>query len=862
MQLSAAMHHEEIPGHHNDANDGGTTAPGHAQDDSHHVESVDFSSLLGSLNSVLGHNNSGTQRDHPQSDQQQQSAPLNVGLANTGPPNRAPVDQAVRNQPAQTQNQPASLPSPQPAHQMPLNPGALSSGPAVQSQAPLDLSNIDLNTLGNLRLSDLGILGNLFNPNNNQNNILQTLGTLSQLGNLANQASRGQLGAFGQTQTALGSPSISHQHPSHLAPSQSATLPQHGGAQQPPPAPIEHASVQTAPHSSVPSNQQPTSRDTEHTRPRDLPFQHVPTTIDPEVSSIQSVLQSLLTGSGGDAAGTSERSEARPPPGPEHSQSAQAGPSAPEFGNLSDLGLTSEDQGLIESLKSAMGGSSGVKPSQLAETLPRSSAEFADRVLRPKSAGITKAKKPKPPVHPIVEHRSQEGAQSDFNASDTDTLRDIQQALLSSMGPLASSTSLAESLTSTAAAHSAAAAAAATDTAKRADSQIFEPRAPPIPRPLVPALAPAKAADPRVSKSTTKKAVSKVVKPTEVDKQKIREENAARKRKWREVHLMQNRDNDLRLRIVKRANEIHGTHDSEKKTQWINEEFERRRQRRIMRAGINSIVDAAKARAARAAENGEPSRSPLEYTRLNVNDQARTLTQQSKQAATSHLSQLFRSSNAALGPQLHNEKVPVPMVAYMLVSSPKRPPYRFSWLKKNEDNKQSEVEETSASTKDPVKKSSSEKSDTMESRTQSDKSTEKRDELKETLAKDKLDSSGPSQNNENDEAEGVQGTKHKNKAPEEEPADVSEIEKSQTTKESAEKNQSESNNIQKVQTGAGTVDKGQTDIHESVLDARPKHRYSLIGKLKLGVPPNLTSIYRKIRGATPQDYLGKFATDT
>ncbi|KAJ2006574.1 hypothetical protein H4R26_001295 [Coemansia thaxteri] len=61
---------------------------------------------------------------------------------------------------------------------------------------------------------------------------------------------------------------------------------------------------------------------------------------------------------------------------------------------------------------------------------------------------------------------------------------------------------------------------------------------------------------------------------------KMRQENRERKKRWRELNDERNKDNDLRCRVNKRANQLYGAHSSADKEQWVGEEFERRQQRR------------------------------------------------------------------------------------------------------------------------------------------------------------------------------------------------------------------------------------------------------------------------------------------
>ncbi|KAJ1967122.1 hypothetical protein H4R35_006802 [Dimargaris xerosporica] len=65
--------------------------------------------------------------------------------------------------------------------------------------------------------------------------------------------------------------------------------------------------------------------------------------------------------------------------------------------------------------------------------------------------------------------------------------------------------------------------------------------------------------------------------------EKMRAENRERKKRWRMKNLQRNKDNDLRCRVNKRAVTLYGVEDSEAKSQWIEEEFERRRSRRMIK---------------------------------------------------------------------------------------------------------------------------------------------------------------------------------------------------------------------------------------------------------------------------------------
>ncbi|KAG2236003.1 hypothetical protein INT48_004333 [Thamnidium elegans] len=64
-----------------------------------------------------------------------------------------------------------------------------------------------------------------------------------------------------------------------------------------------------------------------------------------------------------------------------------------------------------------------------------------------------------------------------------------------------------------------------------------------------------------------------------------------RKKKWRIHNEERNKDNDLRCRVNKRANKLYGPSESEIKTKWIKEEFEKRRQKRMDKERRKHIVN-------------------------------------------------------------------------------------------------------------------------------------------------------------------------------------------------------------------------------------------------------------------------------
>uniref|UniRef100_A0A060T5L3 ARAD1B12584p n=1 Tax=Blastobotrys adeninivorans TaxID=409370 RepID=A0A060T5L3_BLAAD len=64
-------------------------------------------------------------------------------------------------------------------------------------------------------------------------------------------------------------------------------------------------------------------------------------------------------------------------------------------------------------------------------------------------------------------------------------------------------------------------------------------------------------------------------------REKIRLDNRTRKQKWRGQNNSRNKDNDLRVRVNRRANILFGPEPSEQKSQWIDTEYHKRRQRRM-----------------------------------------------------------------------------------------------------------------------------------------------------------------------------------------------------------------------------------------------------------------------------------------
>lgn len=89
-------------------------------------------------------------------------------------------------------------------------------------------------------------------------------------------------------------------------------------------------------------------------------------------------------------------------------------------------------------------------------------------------------------------------------------------------------------------------------------------------------------------------------------KERIRLENRERKKRWREENAERNKDNDLRSRVLKRAANMFGDGESASKKAWVDEEFNRRREKRIAK---QKKEDQEKAKAGGFYE-GEGSSSP------------------------------------------------------------------------------------------------------------------------------------------------------------------------------------------------------------------------------------------------------------
>lgn len=92
-------------------------------------------------------------------------------------------------------------------------------------------------------------------------------------------------------------------------------------------------------------------------------------------------------------------------------------------------------------------------------------------------------------------------------------------------------------------------------------------------------------------------------------KEKTRIENRERKKKWREENEERNKDNDLRCRVMKKGVQLFGTTDLEERRQWVQMEFEKRRNKRFLRKQMQ--LERKEAPAPRARPEQPPPEIPL-----------------------------------------------------------------------------------------------------------------------------------------------------------------------------------------------------------------------------------------------------------
>ncbi|CAO3596508.1 unnamed protein product [Absidia cylindrospora] len=79
----------------------------------------------------------------------------------------------------------------------------------------------------------------------------------------------------------------------------------------------------------------------------------------------------------------------------------------------------------------------------------------------------------------------------------------------------------------------------------------------------------------------------------ELYRQKIKNDNRERKKRWREQNEERNKNNDLRCRVNKRAYNLFGKEDSEQKQRWAEEEFVKRQCRRKDKERRRTVMDDA-----------------------------------------------------------------------------------------------------------------------------------------------------------------------------------------------------------------------------------------------------------------------------
>ncbi|ODV63846.1 SPP41 family protein ASCRUDRAFT_67908 [Ascoidea rubescens DSM 1968] len=89
--------------------------------------------------------------------------------------------------------------------------------------------------------------------------------------------------------------------------------------------------------------------------------------------------------------------------------------------------------------------------------------------------------------------------------------------------------------------------------------------------------------DSSLTREAIEKAFQMIIEKRMPDKERIRFDNRERKKRWREINADRNKDNDLRCRVHKKADSLFGKEDSVKKQEWVIEEFNRRKAKRLER---------------------------------------------------------------------------------------------------------------------------------------------------------------------------------------------------------------------------------------------------------------------------------------
>ncbi|KAK9481384.1 hypothetical protein V1514DRAFT_323666 [Lipomyces japonicus] len=89
--------------------------------------------------------------------------------------------------------------------------------------------------------------------------------------------------------------------------------------------------------------------------------------------------------------------------------------------------------------------------------------------------------------------------------------------------------------------------------------------------------------DEDLSEDLSRRKRKRPIPQTEEEKLRLKLDNRLRKQRWRELNEERNKDNDLRGRVMRRADIIFGKENLQQKMQWIDQEFSRRRQKRLKR---------------------------------------------------------------------------------------------------------------------------------------------------------------------------------------------------------------------------------------------------------------------------------------
>lgn len=146
------------------------------------------------------------------------------------------------------------------------------------------------------------------------------------------------------------------------------------------------------------------------------------------------------------------------------------------------------------------------------------------------------------------------------------------------------------------------------DENKQIPSEDTRSSLPPLPLPIYPEYASSRTSSPTPSDATVNQtprgSFSSMSSPlrrprrkltvggvmTTDERERVRHENRERKKRWRGQNMDRNRDNDLRGRVTRRANQIYGAANTPQKMKWIEAEFQNRRMKRMERGiGFDSF---------------------------------------------------------------------------------------------------------------------------------------------------------------------------------------------------------------------------------------------------------------------------------